>query len=201
MTVAAKFYRKIGFYLSLMRSEWYLRRLLWLEKARHKTLVVGKHVRFNVPVRGDGEGSLIIGDRTSFGYGPAPRLGTGEILLQARSHNATVIIGEANAFSNNVSIVANQQIVIGDRCAIGDFVSIYDCDFHEINPATRYRSEGLSKPVVIGSNVWLGSRVLVLKGVIIGDNSVVAAGSIVTKSIPNDCISAGNPAKVIRPIK
>jgi maltose O-acetyltransferase len=190
----------LGCYFSRIRSEWYLRRFLLLEKARHKLLVVGKHVRLNVPVRGEGEGTLIIGNRNSFGYGPAPRLGTGEILLQTRNPNAKIVIGEASWFNNNVSIVANQQITIGDRCAIGDLVSIYDCDYHEINPATRYRSTGLTKPVRIGNNVWLGSRVIVLKGVTIGDNSVIAAASVVTKPIPANCIAAGNPARVIRTI-
>jgi maltose O-acetyltransferase len=177
-----------------------MRRFLWLEKTGHKQLIVGKHVRFNVPVRGEGEGILIIGNSNSFGYSPAPRLGTGEILLQARQSNTTITIGEANAFSNNISIVANEQITIGNKCQIGDLVSIYDCDFHEINPATRNRSAGLTKPVIIGNNVWLGSRVIVLKGVTIGDNSVIAAASVVTKSIPANCIAAGNPAKVIRTI-
>jgi maltose O-acetyltransferase len=178
-----------------------LRRFLWVEKATHKRLIVGKQVRFNVPVRGEGEGTLIIGDRNMLGFRPAPRLGTGEILLQARNPEAGIVIGEANAFSNNVSIVANQQITIGDRCLIGDLVSIYDCDFHEINPVSRNRSAGLTKPVIIGNNVWLGGRVIVLKGVAIGDNSVIAAASVVTKPIPANSIAAGNPAKVIRLIQ
>ena len=200
MTVATKILHRIGSYPSRIRNEWYLRRFLWLGKARHKQLVVGEQVCFNVPVRGEGEGTLIIGNRNMLGYRLAFRLGTGEILLQARNPDARIVIGEANAFSNNVSIVANEQITIGDRSQIGDLVSIYDCDFHEINPATRNRSAGLTKPVIIGNNVWLGSRVIVLKGVIIGDNSVIAAASVVTKPIPANCIAAGNPAKVIRTI-
>jgi maltose O-acetyltransferase len=172
-----------------------------LEKAGHKQLVVGKHVCFNVPVRGEGEGVLIIGNCNTFGYPPAPRLGTGEILLQARHPDARIVIGEANAFSNNVSIVANESITIGDRCLIGELTSIIDSDCHEINPATRNRSAGATKPVVIGNNVWLGSRVLVLKGVTIGDNSVIAAASVVTKPISDNSIAGGNPAKVIRLIE
>jgi maltose O-acetyltransferase len=191
----------LDFYFSRLRSEWQVRRFLWLEKGGHKQLVVGKQIRFNVPVRGEGKGTLIIGDHNMFGYRPAPRLGTGEILLQARDANATITIGKANAFNNNVSMVPNEQITIGDRCQIGELVTIYDCDFHEINPATRNLSAGLTNPVIIGNNVWLGSRVIVLKGVTIGDNSVVAAASVVCKSIPASCIAAGNPAKVIRPIQ
>lgn len=200
MSVPTKILRRIGSYFSRIRTEWHLRRFLWLEKARHKQLAVGKNVRFNVPVRGDGAGTLIIGNRNMLGYRPAFRLGTGEILLQARHPDAKITIGEGNAFSNNISIMANEQITIGNRCQIGDMVAIYDCDFHEINPATRNRSAGLTKPVSIGNNVWLGSRIVVLKGVSIGDNSVIAAASVVTKSIPANCIAAGNPARVIREI-
>lgn len=127
-------------------------------------------------------------------------MGSGEILLQPRTSEAQIIIGNNNAFNNNVSIVAMGKITLGDRCLIGDQVGIIDCDFHEINPQTRNRSVGLILPVSIGNNVWLGSRVMVLKGVTIGDNSVIAAASVVTKSLPANCIAAGNPAKVIRSI-
>jgi maltose O-acetyltransferase len=83
---------------------------------------------------------------------------------------------------------------------IGDQVTILDCDFHEISPITRMNGVGPIEPVVIGDNVWLGSRVMVLKGVTIGENSVVAAMSVVTKSIPPNSIAVGNPARVIRSI-
>jgi maltose O-acetyltransferase len=96
--------------------------------------------------------------------------------------------------------VATKSIVIGNGCQIGDLVAIYDTDFHEINPATRNNSTGECAPVHIGNNVWLGSRVIVLKGVTIGDNSVVAAMSVVTKSLPTNCIAAGVPAKVVKAI-
>lgn len=143
-------------------------------------------------------GSLVIGTSNHFGYRTAPLIDSGEILLQPRSLSSEIRIGANNAFSNGVSLVANESIEIGNRCQIGDLVAIYDCDFHEIDPATRNRSAGLTSPVRIGNNVWLGSRVMVLKGVSIGDNSVVAAMSVVTKAIPPHCIAAGNPAKVIR---
>jgi maltose O-acetyltransferase len=55
-----------------------------------------------------------------------------------------------------------------------------------------------SDPVIIGDNVWIGERAIILKGVNIGDNAIVAAGSVVTKSIPNNSLVAGNPAKIIK---
>ncbi|MBP7051983.1 MAG: hypothetical protein KBE65_13295 [Phycisphaerae bacterium] len=79
-------------------------------------------------------------------------------------------------------------------------MAIYDCDFHEIDPILRNRGPGPNMPVEIGDNVWLGSRVMVLKGVTIGANSVVGAGSIVTTSLPANCVAAGVPARVIRTV-
>jgi len=163
-------------------------------------LEVGSGTLMNVPVRSHGSGTLLIGSNNMLGYEPAPRLGNGEILLQPRDRNARIVIGNHNAFSNNVSLVAMGEIAIGNRCLIGDQVAIFDCDFHEISPFTRMNGVGPIQPVVIGDNVWLGSRVMVLKGVSIGENSVVAAMSVVTKSIPPNSLAAGNPAKVIRSI-
>ena len=129
-----------------------------------------------------------------------PKLGNGAILLQARESKARIVIGSKTITSNNISIVANQLIEIGEGCQLGDLVSIYDSDFHEINPLTRNESSGVCSPVLIGQNVWLGSRVVVLKGVQVGNDSVIAAGSVVTKSIPARCLAGGIPARVIREI-
>ena len=71
---------------------------------------------------------------------------------------------------------------------------IRDYDGHYIEDVA-YRT---AKPVIIGDNVWIGYRAMILKGVTIGDNSVVAANSVVTKDVPSNSIVAGNPAKIIR---
>lgn len=164
------------------------------------TLALGNGVVVNVPLRIDGRGAVVIGDSVMLGYAPAFRVGTGEILLQARGQTSSIRIGNNCYFSNNIGIIAVDSISIGDSCQIGDLVMIVDADFHEINPATRNATSGLICPVTIGNNVWLGSRVIILKGTTIGDNSVIAAGSVVTKPIPENVIAAGVPAKVIRHI-
>lgn len=165
-----------------------------------RLLEVGSGTRFYVPARSGGRGALRIGNNNSFGWRLAPRMGNGEIVLQPRSEDAEIVVGNGNAFSNNISIVAMGKITIGDGCLIGDQVAILDCDFHEMDPRKRRSGVGPVRPVTIGDNVWLGSRVMVLKGVSIGDNSVVAAMSVVTKSVPANTLVAGNPAKIIRPI-
>jgi maltose O-acetyltransferase len=170
----------------------------WIAGTR---LTMDKGNRFNVPMRVNGKGTVTIGSGNSFGFGMATILGNGTILIQARTPQARITIGEKNATSNNISIVATDSINIGNRCQIGELVAIYDSDFHEINPAARNASAGEGAPVNIGNNVWLGSRVMVLKGVSIGDNSVVAAMAVVTKSLPSNCVAAGVPAKVVRIIE
>jgi maltose O-acetyltransferase len=150
------------------------------------------------PLQLKGLGTIEIGGMNSFGYPDAIKFGAGECMLQARTPTAKLKIGSRNSFSNNVNIIATQSIVIGDDCLIGDAVSIYDSDFHEIDPMQRRYGQGVSKPVDIGNNVWIGSRSVILKGVSIGDNSIVAAMSLVNKSIPANSIVGGNPAKFIR---
>lgn len=152
-----------------------------------------------VPVRSNGSGSVNISEYVILGYPFAPCFGNGRILLQARGDNAVIDIGPRSAISNNVSIIAMSRVSIGADCMIGDMVSIFDCDFHNIDPNSR-NSNGKVAEVVIGKNVWLGSSVIVLKGVEIGDNSVVAAGSLVNKSLPSNVVAAGVPAKAIKQI-
>ncbi len=174
---------------------------LYLGKLRCKRVDIGYGNYFEVPVRGDGSGILSIGSNNGFGFKKAPRFSKGEILIQARHRESYLEIGSHNIFSNNVSIIATEKIIIGNDCLIGDRVTIVDSDFHAIDPLFRKKKAGPSKPVNIGNNVWIGTGAMVLKGVVIGDNSVIGAMSLVNKSIPADCIAAGNPARVIRRIE
>jgi maltose O-acetyltransferase len=126
------------------------------------------------------------------------RYGNGAILLQARGPQSRIHIGKNCAFSNNVSIVSVASVEIGDDCLIGELVSIMDSDFHGIAPDQRRSDSVKSAAVKLENNVWLGSRVIVQKGVTIGANSIVAPNAVVTSSIPPDSIAGGVPAKVIR---
>ena len=76
--------------------------------------------------------------------------------------------------------------------------SINDADWHDLQH--RIFAPGLTAPVVLESNVWLGEGARVLKGVTIGENTVVGAGSVVSRSLPANVIAAGNPARVIKPL-
>tara|TARA_B100000963_G_C22618883_1_gene668814 strand:+ start:1077 stop:1694 length:618 start_codon:yes stop_codon:yes gene_type:complete len=115
-------------------------------------------------------------------------------MVSTLSNNALIEIGNNCGFSGTV-IGAFTKIKIGNNVKCGANTLITDSDWH----LDDYRS-GNPKPVIIGDNVWLGVNVTVLKGVTIGENSLIGAGSVVTKDIPPNTIAVGNPCKIIRKI-
>ena len=108
-------------------------------------------------------------------------------------------IGE-NFYSNhNLIILDVGRVKIGDNVQVAPNVSIYTAG-HPVHPETRNTGYEYGIDITIGDNVWIGGSVSILPGVIIGDNAVIGAGSVVTKDIPANVIAAGNPCRVIREI-
>ncbi len=105
-----------------------------------------------------------------------------------------------NVYANfNLTLVDDTHIYIGDSVMIGPNVTIATAG-HPIDPDLRRDVAQFNIPVTIGNNVWLGAHVVVLPGVTIGENTVIGAGSIVTKDIPANVVAVGNPCRVLRPI-
>lgn len=101
-------------------------------------------------------------------------------------------------FSNfNLTILDGGGVEIGDRVFIGPNVGIYTAN-HPTDVRRREKGYEWALPVKIGNKVWIGGGVTILPGVTIGDNTVIAAGSVVTKDIPANVVAAGNPCKVIK---
>lgn len=171
------------------------------QASRPENVTLGSNVVFQQQALFLGEGRFDIGDDVLIGYPFAPHFFGFHCLICAEFSTAVITIGSGTSLSNDVSIRALNRIVIGRNCLIGDRVTIYDSDFHEVSPDFRRRSPGVTEPVLIADNVWIGSQVTILRGVEVGQNSVIAAGSIVTRSVPVNSIVAGNPAKIIRKIQ
>ena len=134
-----------------------------------------------------------IGDNARFSCkGFSMYEGASVVLLEG----ASLTIGR-NSYMNDSLIQCAGQITIGDDCAIAGDVLIQDTDFH---PMLDEKGEERSyvKPINIGNHVWICAKATILKGVTIGDGSVVAAGAVVTRDVPPRCLVGGNPARIIR---
>ena len=111
---------------------------------------------------------------------------------------ASIKIGH-NVGLNGTAITSVKKISIGDETMVAPNTIIVDSDFHNPwPPEQRWTAKAEGAEVTIGKRVWIGMNVIVLKGVTIGDNSIIAAGSVVTQDIEADCLAAGNPARKIK---
>lgn len=116
---------------------------------------------------------------------------------------AKLVIGNNVGMSSSV-IWCSKEIIIGDNVKIGGDTIILDTDAHSLDYKVRNGKQDSVKAnkesIIIEDDVLIGTRCIILKGVTIGARSIIAAGSVVTKSIPSDCIAGGNPCKILRVI-
>jgi acetyltransferase-like isoleucine patch superfamily enzyme len=121
--------------------------------------------------------------------------------IVVRNH-AVLNIGNNVGISSS-AIYCAKNITIGDNVLIGGDCKIYDTDFHSLNIRNRLQNgdKGLSRPVIIGPGVFVGTGSVILKGAEIGENSVIGAGSVVSGIVPANQIWAGNPIKFIKNIQ
>ncbi len=147
------------------------------------TLTIGVNPRIHRTVRllHRDDTEIMIGDHANFFRGS-------EIL-------GPVTIGD-RVFINRDAYI-RPKTTIGDNVAIGPFVRLIT-DTHELGPAHKRAGKSRFDPIVIGDGSWIGASVTILAGVTIGRGCVVAAGSIVTKDVPDNTLVGGVPAKPIR---
>ena len=124
------------------------------------------------------------------------------VILRTLRAGARLEIGAETGMSGAV-ICASNSVVIGRQCLFGADVMVFDTDFHPVDPDGRRgksESEADARAVAIHDNVFIGARSIIMKGVTIGQGSVIGAGSIVTRDIPPFTIAAGNPAQSLKQV-
>lgn len=155
----------------------------------------GKRIRGN-RVYIKNKGSIDLGDCVSLNSFPGGRYyKTG---LQTHCDESKIIIGN-NCNLNGTMIHCREFISIGDYCLFGPGTVICDNDSHRISiDIMERRDPPQSAPIKIRKNVWIGMNSLILKGVEIGENAIVAAHSVITTNIPENTLFGGNPARLIK---
>lgn len=161
-----------------VRRGWY--------RLRYPRLEIGRGVMFIGRLRLRQGTRLSIGDRTRV---------RGTVIVNG---GGSVVVG-ADSLLNGCWILAADSVRLGERCLVSD-CGITDNDFHNPDPSLRHETAkpDTRAPVTIGDNVWLGTHALVLKGVHIGEDSLVGAGAVVRRDVPAAAVVAGNPAQVVR---
>lgn len=115
-------------------------------------------------------------------------------------YGANITLGEKVFFNFNCVILDVAPVTIGSRTLFGPNVQIYAAG-HPMDHIERASGLEFGKPVVIGDDVWVGGNVVICPGVRVGHRSIIGAGSVVTKDIPDDVVAAGNPCRVIRQLR
>ncbi|MCC2667870.1 MAG: lacA 2 [Armatimonadetes bacterium] len=144
------------------------------------------------------KGRLIVNNAGRIHVGSTLHVHANHVAVElAATKHGTLTIGDRVAINSGCSICAAASVTIGDRVGIGNYSLIMDTDFHTVGDFDRRPQP---EPIVIEDDVWLASRVTVLKGVTIGRGSVITTGSVVTRNIPPYSLAGGNPARVISTI-
>jgi acetyltransferase-like isoleucine patch superfamily enzyme len=139
---------------------------------------------------------LQIGRRGEIRFGRFVWIGDG---TKIRCHEGVVEIGDKTVLGQECTISAYQRVRIGEQCVIADRAMFIDFDHGVVEVERPIRQQGIYKrDVEVGSNVWIGYGACILRGVRVGDNSIVGTNSVVTRDVPANAVVAGIPARIIR---
>jgi len=170
-----------------------------------KILSTNKNVNgspvINQPSYFMGQGRISFGTNVQLGFAPSPALYDGSVYLEARESTSEIIFGNDIVVNNNFRIICERTSVsIGDATLIGTNVEIIDSDFHCVHPDERCSGNHKTAAVKIGRNVFIGSNARIMKGVEIGENSIVGNSAVVYENVPPNVVVSGNPAQIIKQI-
>ncbi len=171
-------------------------RLLWRYLWRRLLTPAGWRWETDGPVFFGRDLQIQIGRRGKLRFGRFTWIGDGTKL---RCHEGEVEIGAKTVIGQECTISAFKHVRIGEQCVIADRAMFIDFDHGIVEVERPIRQQGIYKlPVEVGSNVWIGYGACVLRGVSVGDNSVLGTYAVATKDVPANVVAAGVPARVIR---
>jgi acetyltransferase-like isoleucine patch superfamily enzyme len=171
-------------------------RLLWRYLWRRLLTPAGRRWR--------SDGPLFLGTGLELKIEPRGQIRFGRFVwigdeTKIRCHEGVVEIGSKTVMGQECTISAYQRVRIGEQCVIADRAMFIDFDHGVVETERPIRSQGIYKrDVEVGNNVWIGYGACILRGVSVGDNSVIGTNSVVTKDVPANAVVGGIPARIIR---
>jgi acetyltransferase-like isoleucine patch superfamily enzyme len=173
---------------------------------RHYARLLARYVllklRFGGRLQTDGVCFVCPGVRFEIGRGATLRIGRWAWIgdgSKIRVHEGEVSIGAKTVMGQECTISAYQHVEIGRECIVADRVMLIDFDHGVVEVERPIRLQGIYKrDVRVGHNVWIGYGACILRGVSVGDNSIVGTSTVVTRDVPENTVVAGSPARVIR---
>ncbi|HET8565278.1 MAG TPA: acyltransferase [Solirubrobacterales bacterium] len=171
-------------------------RLLWRYLWRRLLTPAGRRWRSDGPFFLGRGLELHVERRGEVRFGRFVWIGDG---TKIRCHEGLVEIGEKTVMGQECTISAYQHVRIGEQCVIADRAMFIDFDHGVVEVERPIRLQGIYKrDVEVGSNVWIGYGACILRGVSVGDNSVIGTNAVVTKDVPANAVVGGIPARIIR---
>jgi acetyltransferase-like isoleucine patch superfamily enzyme len=173
---------------------------------RHYARLLARYVllklRYGRRLQTDGICFVCPGVRFEIGRGATLRIGRWAWIgdgSKIRVHEGQVSIGAKTVMGQECTISAYQHVEIGRECIVADRVMLIDFDHGVVEVERPIRLQGIYKrDVRVGHNVWIGYGACILRGVAVGDNSIVGTSTVVTKDVPENAVVGGSPARVIR---
>ena len=189
---------KCGYHLGVLVAESlvFLKKYIWIEPVMRSICEdIGKGLRADCLPFMRGDGVLSIGDRVTLSGRSC------FFFITGGAGTPKIKIGSGTYVAHGCTFSAAQEIAIGEGCLVSSDTRIHDNNGHPLDPERRRNGLPITPaniaPVIVGDNVWTGARVTILKGVTIGENSIIGTGSVVTKDVPPNTIVAGNPAREV----
>ena len=171
-------------------------RLLWRYLWRRFLTPAGWRWETDGPVFFGKDLQIQISKRGKVRFGRFVWIGDG---TKIRCHEGEVVIGTKTVLGQECTISAYKRVRIGEQCVIADRAMFIDFDHGVVEVERPIRLQGIyTRPVEVGSNVWIGYGACVLRGTRVGDNSIVGTNSVVTKDVPANAVVGGVPAKALR---